>query len=289
VARRYPHWVYVYEGEPLLRAPGTTILVEEILGLAPPLPWTVHGGHADRLVAESALMRDHYLAEGLPAHKIALTGALHHDELRRALDARDEIRASIAEPFGIDPRRRLLVCAVPPSYVASRASCDFKTYRALLEFWTGSARALTDASVVFQLHPAISPDEEREIVALGAKVSRASIGTLIAACDALVTSASSIIRMAIACGRPALNYDVYRFGYRDYDAAGGVLTVQEQREFLRILSSFAANDRLAIETAAKQAACSAAWGVLDGRAGERMLALFDELTNNQRRVASAAS
>jgi hypothetical protein len=75
-----------------------------------------------------------------------------------------------------------------------------------------------------------------------------------------------------------INYDVYRFGYRDYENLPGVFTVSEQDAFVDIIQKLAGDPVALAQAAAAQAGVSAQWGRLDGQAGVRLLALLDALT-----------
>ena len=58
---------------------------------------------------------------------------------------------------------------------------------------------------------------------------------MVPASDIYVASISSTIRWAITCGKPVVNYDVYRYRYTDFLAVPGVLATEEQAEFRAVL------------------------------------------------------
>jgi hypothetical protein len=62
---------------------------------------------------------------------------------------------------------------------------------------------------------------------------------MVPTCDFYVASVSSTIRWAIACGKPVINYDVYRYRYSDFLKVPGVFTMQEQHEFRSALNRLA--------------------------------------------------
>ena len=100
---------------------------------------------------------------------------------------------------------------------------------------------------------------------------------MVPACDIYVASISSTIRWAIACGKPVLNYDVYRYRYTDFLNVPGVLATEEQAEFRAMLQHLVDDPGYRRCLAGKQGTVASHWGLLDGRAGERMLALVDQL------------
>lgn len=279
MARWFPHWIYEHNGEQLLRDVGTSIWVEEVLGLAPKLPWTVHGGWADHIAVESEHMRQHYLGEGVSANKLTVSGALSDDVLATAMSEREQNWARLALALDLPRHHRLILCALPPDHVSSRPACDFRSYQEMIDFWVDSLLTLEDATVIFQLHPRVAPEQAEYIAERGAKISRWDIAELIPLCDIFVTSVSSVIRMAIACKKPVINYDVYRFGYADYVEAKGVLTLDDQADFLQVLHKMVTDEAYYAEIVMRQTACADQWGHLDGRAGERMIQLFDQLVS----------
>jgi hypothetical protein len=277
VAKVFPNWAYEYRGETLLRDQGSAILLQELLGLAPVLPWAVHGGKADKIAVECEVMLQHYLNQGIAENKLVLTGALYDDDLAKAANECEICREDLYRSLDLPPRRRMILCAVPPDLVALRPCSDFKSYKDLLDFWMETLLSLKDINIIFQLHPRVTPEHAEYIESKGLKVAKQDIATLIPLCDILVTSVSSIIRMAIASKKPVLNYDVYKFRYSDYENAGGVLTLESKEEFLQDLNKLVNERVFYSEISSLQIACADKWGMHDGHSGNRMVALFDKL------------
>lgn len=244
-----PKWVtYTAVHGPLARASLRSILSIELSGLRPRDVWTVHGGAGGKLLSESPRMTEHYADEMIPETKISEVGSLALDELATAMK-----RATPRED-----RHRILV-SLPPDYFAERKPADFQSYEQMVEAWIGAARDLGE--VVVQAHPAARD----RLTSMGVEFDTRDIVELIAECDVLTTSVSSIIRLALAAGKPVVNYDCYRFRYDDY---AGLRTCRTVYDFVTLKAglSFAAThlDLGTVEEAAR-------WGSLDGRAGERML------------------
>jgi hypothetical protein len=108
-------------------------------------------------------------------------------------------------------------------------------------------------------------------------VASRNTAELMPLCDIYVASVSSTIRWAIACGRPVVNYDVYRYRYTDFTKVEGVLACEEQQEFLALLARLVSDRAFAEEVCRKQAAVAERWGRLDGRSGQRMVELVRRL------------
>lgn len=249
LAKWRPSWVKQIDGKDTLRLPLRFALGYEIAGVAPANPWTVHGGGADLLLAESPQMEQHYKNEAVPLEKIACTGSLAFDDLHRALQA--------AKP---ESDRLRILCALPPDYTGGRGPMPYGT---LVGQWLDEARK--HGNVTVQAHPAARTSLE----SIGVQCDTRDITALIAENDLLITSVSSIIRYALAAGRPVLNFDCYKFDYPDYVGAAGCVTVNSIGDFVaqfeQISSDFASYRTRAVNDAAR-------WGVIDGKSKDRFAA-----------------
>lgn len=286
IAHLFPKWVFEFDGERMLRERPLIILALEILHLAPRDPWTVHGGYADFIAVESPKMFSHYIREGIPEKKLVLTGSMADDHLLATFRQRDALRADLCSSLGLKGGRNIILSSIPTDYT-SRPECEFKNYEELIDFWIESLNHLKDVDVVLQLHPAVSPEQERYIRSKHFPISDRNIANLIPLCDVFVTSVSSVIRMAIVCQVPVLNYDVYQFGYKDYEEATGVMTVSSQFVFSDILNRLTSDQEFRSSITARHSSYSSDWGFFDGKSGERILKLFDDVLSNKLRRSTS--
>jgi hypothetical protein len=175
--------------------------------------------------------------------------------------------------------------ALPPDqlYGAGRPECEFLDYRDLVKFWISSLQNAAAGNVVLSLHPSTKKEDVEFIAELGVKISDRPIAELIPLCDYYVACISATIQWAIACGKPVVNYDVYRYRYTDYQGLRGVLTIEEQDQFLDVLHRMATDGTFRNEIAEFQKIDAPRWGNLDGKAGQRIIALFDELIEKKKR------
>ena len=276
VGRLFPHWVYDAGGERLLREPGSKILAIELRGLSVANPWAFFSGPADAIAVESEVLRRRLLAEGLPQKKLVFTGSAALDLLaRHATDPGAKRRALLAD-LGLDPTRPFILWGLTFDHLP-RQGCDFSRFRTLLEFMLRQLVRQDRFQVVIRPHPRVTDAEVGWIRAEGVRVSWRDTAELIPLCAFYVASISASIRWAIACGRPVLNYDVYRYGFTDYAGAGGVVTVQEQQDFVDGLDRMATEPAYLAELETSQRDCQRDWGVLDGRSAERLGALVTTL------------
>lgn len=281
----YPRWVYEHKGVKLLRLPWYDVLARQRMGVAPPLPWVLNSGHADRIAVESEHMQAHYLREGIPERQLTVTGALYDDVLAAGMARAAELRADLYRGLGLPQGRRMILTSLPRDYT-NRPGCDAGSFDDLIELWVRALRSLDGFNVVVSLHPSMRYEEFGHIEKWGAKIAQDDIARLIPLCDIYVANISATIRMAIACKKPVVNYDVYRFNYTDYVEAGGVIMVAAQAEFEQALFHLTSDEKFHAEISARQAACAERWGCLDGHAADRMLRLFDELVVSRKAKAA---
>ncbi len=274
-----PKWTMTHRGKKLIRWPAFKILAMKLFGLVPPLPWILNSSHADMILAAHRAMEKLMRQVGIKASQMRLTGSIIDDMMTDNIIHLEVRRKALYEKLGLSPEKPILLCALPPQilYVFARAQCDFKNYEDLVEFWITSLAQTKNYHVVISLHPAISYEDMRYIEERGVKISRDKIIDLIPLCDLFIASMSATINFAVACGKPTINYDVYRF--RDiYSKFKGVLDTEEKEGFLLLLEQLTKNKNFYAEVSAKQQTEADQCGILDGKSGDRILQCINELT-----------
>ncbi len=289
-ARLHPRWVRTHRNRQILRRPGGDILAMEELGTAPPHPWGFNSGFADAVCAESQEMIDYYLDCGLPREQIVDTGSPANDVLAEYAATAPQRRSELLRELGLVDDRPLIVAALPPDFLyldGGRPECDFRKYDDLVAFWHRSLTSLDHCNVLLSLHPSVSPEAFRHLETDNLRIGPGNTASLVPLADVYVASVSSTIRWAIACGKPVINYDVYRYRYTDYLHVPGVATMEEQVEFVAELDRMANDVEYRRKRTLQQQSVADRWGRLDGLAGRRLLELFRKLTTPS--VADVAS
>lgn len=259
-AQCFPHWTVTHRGTRLIRRPGISVLASEWLGLAPPDPWILNSTSANAIAVESDAMMQHYQRLGVSADKLAKAGSLS-DDIMHANRARADMKSTI-------------LCAFPPNQLSVRPETEFTDYPALVGFWIECLKR-TGWRVIIRPHPAMPKTELDILRSHGAEISTLHTAALIPQCDLFVASVSSTIRWALAMGKPVLNYDVFRYAYHDFDDSRAVETVNDKAGFAELLTRLTSGGLNQLTAAAQRDAHR--WGEIDGRSGERILALFDKL------------
>jgi hypothetical protein len=289
VAELFPHWVTVHNGLKLLRCPPGRALAMEALGIAPPEPWAFNSGFADAITAESPAMIDYAAAAGLPRQRMIATGSPSDDVMFRILKEAAVLRRRLYEELQL-PDHPMLLTPMPPDFFyvnGGRPQCEFQDYAALTEAWIGTLANQTAFNVIVALHPSVQIETMRHIERSNVRIAARRTSELVPLCDLYVASVSSTIRWAIACGKPVINYDVYRYRYTDFLNIDGVLVTEEFEEFQSWIGGLTRDrDQLAALTQ-RQMQSARRWGFLDGHCSERILkVLTDAVARRSRAVAT---
>lgn len=279
-AKMYPKWAYVYEGKKLLCLPWSQIFAKEWLGISSPLPWALHSSGADVIALESEAVKSYCLREGLQENCLKVVGSLHNDILSRVLSKERSLRLALCRELNFDEKKPIILAALPPDFLyiaGGRSECEFSSYRELVEFYVKALVGSPRRQVIISLHPSVRIDDFRYIEKWGAKISDKNIIELIPLCDIFAASISATIQWAIACSKPVLNYDVYKYRYGDYDRVPGVINVEHKADFVKYLKKLSSDSNFYKKIAQKQKSAASEWGMLDGKSGARILKLTDRL------------
>lgn len=287
VAALYPHWVIAHKRHRLLRTEVPVLLALEWAGLAPPHPWQLVGNLEDMVAVDSEATFYFYMLEGVPAGQMTVVGRPEHDIMADVRNNRSLLRTSLDERLGLDPGRPLILSPlVQDHYLSGRPECDFQKYDEMADFWVRSL-VETGWNVVLSLHPghtfARDPRSWRYLEESGARIASDDIASLIPLCDIYAAAGSTTIQWAIACAKPVINYDIYRYGapMAMYRGAPGVLSTQEKYGFTELLRRLTSDKEYHADIARRQSLCAEQWGVLDGRAAERLALLFRRLRGDR--------
>lgn len=256
------------------------IVAREALGMTLQNAWVVHGGFADRLLAESEQMMDLYRSEGLAHKKLALTGSPYCDTIFATLERDEQARAAFRRAQQVEPKNLRVLVSWPTSYHASRAAhCEFSSYEEMSREILGWLHALPECQLTVSLHPAVQGAGRALIEAMGLTISQEYVIELIPQNDIYISYFSSTQRWAIAAGKPVVNYDAYQVGLDIYDKAPAFHNATTFEEFKRVVAHLISAGAFKAD-AQRQLSVAQNWGVIDGQCMARMLAEIDQLMLN---------
>lgn len=274
-AQLWPRWVYTYKSRRLLRLPGAKVISQEILCNAAPVPWLPNSSRADFICAESVAAKSYMQRAGLPTNQIALVGSPCDKLLAAARRERSVRRSELFSRFGWDESAPLVLCAFPPNQLPIRErNCEFDNFSKLVEFWMNTLKGLQGCFVGICPHPRMDVTELKPFESPNLKILSDTVLELIPLCECYVASASATIRWSIACGIPVINYDVYRYEYKDFSSAKGVLTTTSKGDFSDALIKIVKGGDFRAKMTDAQAEAAVEWGMLDEGFDDRLLQLL---------------
>ena len=281
IARRWPQWVYDFDGYRMLRLAPADIIAMRALGVDNAKPWVLNSGQASAICAESIANRRIYELLGVEARQIATIGNLTDDALFEAHRDRENRRAALAAELGLHPDRLLLAVAFPPDQFGapSRQGFEYGSFADLVDGWLGVLAPLArSVNVVLRAHPRLDPQKLEPFEAAGCHIFRGPTEELVALADLFAASISATIRWALALGIPVVNYDCYRYRYHDYRGAKGMTLVEDQRAFACALRELCLDPAARRQPPDKANADSVNWGCIDGQFTMRFMALLRRLS-----------
>lgn len=277
IAWLYPKWVYQYQERNLLLLPWSQIFAIELFKISPPNPWIVNSGNYDFLIAESLAMKKYHLTNKISKKQVVLIGSVSNDVLYRNSTNTRANRSSLYRELGINNSKPMLLCAFPPPWFP-REGCEFNSYKEMADFWMGVLSKTKNYNIVVNFHPRVDYNKIKYIEnKYKVKIAKKDIIELIPLCDIYVANVSATIRWAIACAKPVINYDVYKYHFNEYKDVKGVVILETKKEFAKYISLITSNKKVYKYYQNKQKKIAPMWGMLDGKSGKRLLNLTDNL------------
>ncbi|HBD9333318.1 TPA: hypothetical protein KLD63_003383 [Legionella pneumophila] len=239
-------------------------------------PWTTHGGNASILAVESKAMLKHYKKEQIEPAKLNLVGSVYCDALYESLYSAKVYQDAYERKTKINAGQTSILVTLPPSYHHSRrAKSEFPNYKEMIEQLM-SMLVSKGLVISVSLHPAIPPEEIALIKSFNIKIVDDWVINLIPKHDIFfVTSFSSTVRWALACGKPIINYDAYNHNLKIYDEASGLYNSRQLHDIDRHLNHLL-DDKQYQVLAMQLAKEREDWGIIDGKNTLRLCQIFDK-------------
>jgi hypothetical protein len=289
IARRWPQWIYEFEGHPMLRLPASDILAMRGFGIDNIRPWVLNSGQAAAICVESAANNAIYERLGLDPSQLVMTGNLVDDTLFDVSSDREKRRRALAAELGIEADRMLVAVAFPPNQFGapSRQAFEYASFAGLLDGWLQALSPLARrVNFVLRAHPRLDPQELDRFVTAGCRVFTGTTEELVPLADLFVASISATIRWALALGIPVINYDCYRYRYDDYRGAPGMMLVEDQRSFASVLQEICLDSIAYRSLCELQISDRGNWGCIDGKFSTRFVALLQNVSRKADGVLS---
>jgi hypothetical protein len=272
VARYFPKWKFedVESGESYLALPWGEVLVREAMGFAEGDPWVLHSGPSNAICVESLAMKTLGSRSGLPDEKMIVTGSIFHDHICESNPLIDITSTGYQTQFPVPLE---ILTALPPDMFGQRGeySYDYSNYDDLVVGWFSDLCSLENTRVIASIHPTARIQESWIERFPCVTWTECPVEFLIPSCDLYAASISATIQWALASGKPVINFDVYDYGYADYDDELNVVYCTTRNEFQQALQNAS---EIILNSDSLGMVHSQKWGLLDGLAVDRIQSLI---------------
>lgn len=285
IHRLFPNWSIQYNNEKLLRSNIGWITACKFYRIEKELPWIDNYGFSSVIAVENQHYYDAFVNEGIPENLLVITGSLQNDIMYRIKKNRSCERQKLLNRYKLlgDKADLLIVISIPEEFdFSNRKGCEFKTHSEIVDALINPFRQYNGINLLFSLHPRLEEKSIKHIEESNAQIAHQPLCELLPCADLFVTVPSAAIRLAITCGTPVVNYDVFQYHDEYYQEAGGVINVNRLNEYEKTIYQLLDNHSILEEFKSKQEMESIKWGNLDGLVSQRYLKLVEELVKNKR-------
>lgn len=259
----WPQWGH----QGVLFLPPVKIIASWWVGLPMTVPWMMDA-HADFIASESLAMRQSYVNDGVPVEKCVVTGSVSLDLLGNASSQR---------PAHLDADFFLVF--VPADQTGNgMPSFEFDSYWEMVLFWVGCCLAVSGyCKPVFSIHPRMRGDVDARLKQIWPNINihEGDACWLIPHAEFCVSELGGMMRYVLACSKPLLYYDAYKYGFgaKEFFNSGLLIRVSSRDSFQYALDQLAAPGyveqiRLTDQTNESH------WGQLDSGAAARIAGLL---------------
>jgi hypothetical protein len=267
----FPKWRMKKEGYDIVRMPAGHVFAHEWLGLAPPDPWMMNSGKAKMICVDSQASHDYFVRAGIGKKRLTVTGSVSQDSLARGLQNKVAGLEALYAELGLRAGKPLLLLSGCPNQLAGEVPhCEFASMREVAAHVGGVLKSVAkDYHLVVRPHPNYLAFGEF-LKAHGVATTLTPTAELVPLCDLFIAFASATIRWASACGIPTINYDIFNYGYGDFAASKGVVTVSNAVDFESLVASMKPGGPHHTEVRTLSQTDAAYWSVMDGKGLQRI-------------------
>lgn len=282
ISKYYSRWQMKYKNRYFFRIKSSKIFSQELQKIASPRPWNTIGFLEDKVVASNEVQRNFYLETGVPSEHIVVVGSPQLDYLA-ALKNDSDNQNNLLKSFSFQSEKKFLLCALPQTHwIAGRPEAEFQDHQQMIDAWVSCLLSQNTFNVIISLHPSMRYENFAYLNGPTLQVSRLSTLELLPICSIFVANISSTIPLALALGKPVINYDVYRYSmelsHLKFEDSKGTITVYNKEDFSRVILKLSSDSNYFNTLKEKQEESSWKWGVLDGKSTNRFLNVIDKLT-----------
>lgn len=228
-------WTRIRNGK-RVRLPLRFLILSAFVGYKTYNPW-LPGANSDIPIITPDSFTFRYLADsGYEASHLFIGGMPRGDELVA------QRSKHILESTNSYKRKPRVLIALPADQTFDLPGVSF---RKLLEdkIFSQILPLASIADFSFALHPRLDQESKEWLLAMRLKLINEDLATSIARCDVYVACSSATLRIAESLGVPAIDYDIYSFGYEDFANSRFVQSASDGIELQDLLISLATHQQ----------------------------------------------
>lgn len=214
-------------------------VLQFLKGSSPRLPWVPNSQPVNQVLLDSDQIVNYYVESKIPADRISVIGHPSDDLAAQAMQDREAYLASHIPHFEGDRQRSIFCVALPPNQVERwiEVDCGFDNYDQFIDYLLRLLRKVAERyEVIIKPHPRTEEKHIHLCELEGFVITHTDIGPLISVSDSFLAFASATIRLTARAHTPTINYDVYDYGYTDFDLFENVKKVSNKADFETVMN-----------------------------------------------------
>ncbi len=262
------------DGRRLLFTPGWLTLALALAGMRIPMPW-VQGSNSDAILTDCEARKALYVANGIPAARVRITGRVLYDDLFRLAASKADLRRRLLDDLAMPADLPIVLVSVPAS--AEHGLMDARTHYEKIEELLDHLASL-NANIILSLHPRSDrQDYAKRIRETKLRLLDKPLFQYMAAADVFVCEASTTIDWAILCGVPTVDLQHSGIRIETWREFPGVLAFDRLDEAMeaidRLIRDPATHARLqAAQMDGRDRIC-----LFDGKCADRFRAVLESI------------
>jgi hypothetical protein len=274
VSRFFSSWVYEFHKDKLFFIPPGIALAAQSWGLMPKNPWVLGGGEATCMAVESPAVKQMFFQQGISEAKMVVTGKPSLDRIHDIFQSQSIEK--MRDTLDVDPGQPIILCSVPQ--LGEHGLLAWDAHWQEIDFLFSVLTSQNEAKVIFSLHPKSDPEAYRPYIQkCGGILARRRIYELLPLCDLFVSTYSSIVAQAIACGKPTIITDFYDLNFPFYTQEPGVFILHERKTLASTVEHLLTDTSFYEQLAHAQRHRGPEWALLDGQNTQRVVDLLFKL------------
>ena len=245
--------------------PPLSLSVRAECNILPHNPWTLGGGYSDKVCVSGEFEFQRFILNGVPSHKISITGRLDDDKLYQAFINREVIKSNLLRKYNL-ANNPIIIAALPQLFEHDLASKDDHWH---IQFTI--LRALQRLDGMFLSHCQMNKQDYQSAFSDYDITCRRKTRVLAAACFRCRTGSLLFLGEYFASSTVILDW--YGLNYSSSDWIDGKIIVKDESKLEAILTELTQDASWRSHVRRLYSLQKKAVSPFDGRSLERILDL----------------